>query len=68
MGKIIIKVSYILQLRLPKVINVIPMEILTKINTHIVFKDLADILNIQLYNPTKNYVPYQCFTLEICPY
>ncbi len=33
------------------------MEILTKINT--VFKDLADILNIQLYNPTKNYVPYK---------
>ncbi len=35
-----------------------PMDILIKIKTE-VFKDLADILNIQLYNPTKNYVPYK---------
>ncbi len=33
------------------------MEILTKHNTHTVVKGLADILNIQLYSPTKNYVP-----------
>ncbi len=53
---------YCVRHKISKVINSAPIHILTKINTHTVFKILANLL---VYNLTKKYVAYIIVTFVL---